>query len=113
MGAPVETLEAISTGLLGPLFMFDVLQAARERHEGGSALRADRRLPEADQLAGRAIAPPSALETAGLEAMTAEVKRNFCRPALAGDIDNEIGELVHGSPPLWFCPKPEDERLRG
>src|SRR5260370_42010876 len=34
-GAPVETPGAISAGLLGPLFMFEGLQAARERREGG------------------------------------------------------------------------------
>ena len=40
LGAPVETQEANSAGLLGPSFMFVILQLARERRKGGCASRA-------------------------------------------------------------------------
>src|SRR5271157_4165833 len=40
LGAPVETLEAISAGRLGPSFMLGILQLARESRKGGCASRA-------------------------------------------------------------------------
>ena len=117
MGAPVETLEANSAGGLGSSFMLggpSVCRGASQRRLrfAGAPVRG----PGANKPAAGGVAPPAACEQAGPVAPAlgcGPATRGVSRPAIEGKIDDVIGELVHGSPPLWFRPKPEDERPRG
>jgi hypothetical protein len=103
-GAPVETREANSAGHLGPCSSSSPSACQKESQEGCAprasvrALQAQTGLPVTPPTADERIAWPGAEERRG--ATTYAVPRL----AIAGEVDN-IGELVHGSPPLWLMSK--------
>ena len=95
--APVEMPEAKSAGRLGPSFMLwgpSACQRASQRRL--RVARTPLRRPGANEPTGGGVTPPPAVQQSAFAA------RCGGRPAIAGEIDDVIGELVHGSPPLWY-----------
>src|SRR5271165_860058 len=107
--APDETLEANSAGRLGPSFMFRVPSVCRRASQGRLRIaRASLRNPGANEPTAGGVAPPAHCEQAAPLApavICGPATRSISRPAIAGEIDDVVGELVHGSPPLWFLSK--------